>query len=75
MPIVSRAEVEQWYPILQFFSYENLPVHLQNVSKPMCELAYKYAMQFDRSDEVAFGLRKMLEAKDCMVRAKLITQI
>lgn len=75
MALLSKADVEKMYPILQFFAYGHLPMHLQNVSKPACDLAYDYAMSFDYSVEVAVGLRKLLEAKDCMVRAKLITKI
>lgn len=56
--------------ILQYFAYEHLPPHLQSVSKPFAELAKVLAQQLD-GPEVTVGLRKLLEAKDCMVRAAL----
>lgn len=71
--------------ILQFFAYQHLPAHLQAISKPFCELAN--AMVFGdngsesgsctlgpplpRNPERTVALRKLLEAKDAAVRAKL----
>lgn len=60
------------YPILEFFSYEHLPVHLQEISKPFATLASEMAERGgNHPQEVAAGLRKLLEAKDCAVRAAL----
>lgn len=62
------------YPILKFFKYEHLPNHLKEISKPFCELAYKIdemRTQTEENAEIAAGLRKLLEAKDCIVRAML----
>jgi hypothetical protein len=59
------------YPILQFFDYEHLPPHLQAVSKPIGDLARQMAETLPEGAETAAGLRKLLEAKDCLVRAKL----
>lgn len=56
--------------ILQYFTYDHLPPHLQSVSKPFAELAKVLAERLD-GPEVTVGLRKLLEAKDCMVRAAL----
>jgi hypothetical protein len=56
--------------ILRFFEYEHLPPELQSVSKPFCELAHDMAARFEGA-ELTTGLRKLLEAKDCMVRAAL----
>lgn len=61
---------EESYPILKFFSYEHLPPHLQGVSKPFHGLAYQMA-DAPRNAETSAGLRKLLEAKDCAVRAAL----
>lgn len=58
-------------PILKFFAYEHLPAHLQEVSKPIGELAREMATSLPPSAELSAGLRKLLEAKDCFVRAKL----
>ncbi len=56
--------------ILRFFEYEHLPPHLQIVSAQFCELAHAMAEQYE-GPEVTAGLRKLLEAKDCCVRAAL----
>lgn len=57
--------------MMQFFTYEHLPAHLQEVSKPFCELAKWMAETLPMNPEKSAGLRKLLEAKDCAVRAKL----
>lgn len=54
--------------IMQFFAYEHLPPRLQQVSKLFAELAHEMAISFS-GPELTAGLRKMLEAKDCCVRA------
>ncbi len=59
------------YPILKYFVYEHLPAHLQEVSKPFADLAEQMAASLPPGPEVSAGLRKLLEAKDCAVRAKL----
>jgi hypothetical protein len=56
--------------ILKFFEYDHLPEHLQAVSKPFCLLAHEVAEKYD-GPEATVGLRKLLEAKDCVVRAAL----
>jgi len=53
--------------IMQFFKY----VHLQEISKPAALLAEKMAESLPQNPELTAGLRKLLEAKDCFVRAKL----
>jgi hypothetical protein len=58
------------YPIMQFFKYQHLPPKLQEVSAPFAQLAVKMAAQ-PRNAETSAGLRKLLEAKDCAVRAAL----
>ena len=60
---------EEEYPVLNFFRYEHLPQHLQDVSKPFSDLAYKIAISTSRNGETAVALRKLLEAKDAAVRA------
>ena len=57
--------------VLKFFEYEHLPEHLQEISKPLCDLAHEMAESLPENAEVTVGLRKLLEAKDCFVRAKL----
>lgn len=57
--------------LLKFFTYEHLPEHLQAISKPIGELATKMADELPENAELTAGLRKLLEAKDCFVRARL----
>lgn len=59
--------------LLDYFTYEHLPPHLQERSKKFHDLAHAMAEDFNNthSHEVAAGLRKLLEAKDCFVRAAL----
>ncbi len=57
-------------PLMQFFAFAHLPVHLQAVSRPFGELAEK-VMQLPPNSERTEALRKLLEAKDCAVRALL----
>jgi len=57
--------------ILQFFAYEHLPPHLAEVSKPFCELANTIVDTLPRNPERTVALRKLLEAKDAAVRARL----
>jgi hypothetical protein len=58
-------------PILKYFTYAHLPEHLQDVSKPMGEMASAFDVTLPDGPEKSAGLRKLLEAKDCFVRAKL----
>jgi hypothetical protein len=61
-------------PILQFFAYEHLPAHLQEVSKPFGLLAQQIAETLPRNPERTVALRKLLESKDAAVRAKLFKE-
>jgi len=58
-------------PILQFFAYAHLPLHLQAYSKPFSDLADSLVATLPRNPERTTALRKLLEAKDCAVRAQL----
>lgn len=57
--------------MLQFFQYEHLPPHLQEISKPFGDMARFIVETLPSNPERTAGLRKLLEAKDCIVRAKL----
>lgn len=57
--------------LLKHFRYEHLPGHLQAVSRPFCELARYMVDNLPNCAERTAGLRKLLEAKDCAVRAAL----
>lgn len=58
-------------PLKQFFAYAHLPEHLQAHSKPFCDLADHIIETLPRNPERTTALRKLLEAKDCAVRAQL----
>jgi hypothetical protein len=57
--------------VLQYFGFAHLPPALQAVSEPFCALAHQLAEQLPEGPEVTVCLRKLLEAKDCAVRAAL----
>lgn len=58
-------------PIMRHFVYAHLPEKLQAVSKPVGELAEIMDARLPDGPEKSAGLRKLLEAKDCFVRAAL----
>lgn len=58
-------------PMLQFFEFKHLPVHLAIVSEPFHDMAVTIANDLPRNPERTVALRKLLEAKDCAVRAVL----
>ena len=58
-------------PIIKYFSYDHLPEHLQAISGPVGDLAIQMDKLLPDGPEKSAGLRKLLEAKDCFVRAKL----
>jgi hypothetical protein len=58
-------------PLLQFFAVAHLPTHLQAVSLPFHTLAHTLVDTLPRNPERTTALRKLLEAKDCAVRAAL----
>lgn len=61
-------------PILQFFNYRHLPSELQPVSAPFSELAHWIDAALPRNPERTVALRKLLEAKDAAVRARLYAE-
>lgn len=74
------VNASQSEPILQFFTYTHLPGHLAAISKPFCDLARLMVYgdpevsgdwPLPRNPERTVALRKLLEAKDCAVRAVL----
>jgi hypothetical protein len=58
-------------PMLQFFAYDHLPEQLRTVSRPFGYLAVQLVGTLPRNPERTVALRKLLEAKDCAVRAVL----
>lgn len=66
----SAQQIEQ-DPILRFFHYTHLPAPLQAASRPFCELAAHITTTLPRNAERSVALRKLLEAKDAAVRARV----
>lgn len=58
-------------PNLQFFSFAHLPQHLQEVSKPFCDLAWQVVESLPANDQRRLCIERLLEAKDAAVRARL----
>lgn len=58
-------------PILQFFEFAHLRDDLKGVSQPFGELAAFIVQTLPRNPERTVALRKLLEAKDAAVRAKV----
>lgn len=58
-------------PMLQFFGYAHLPEKMQEVSKPFGLLAQTMVDNLPKNPERTAALRKLLEAKDCAVRAMI----
>jgi len=56
---------------MKYFEYAHLPAALQEISRPIGELAQRFDAALPDGAEKSAGLRKLLEAKDCFVRAKL----
>lgn len=74
-------------PLLVLFDYAHLPAHLQSISKPFCDLAHAIVKGdnvpggtvtigsgLPRNPERTVALRKLLEAKDCALRAVMFQQ-
>lgn len=57
--------------MLKWFEYAHLPESLQEVSKPFGDLATNLCETVETGPERTVALRKLLEAKDAAVRAKL----
>jgi hypothetical protein len=57
--------------MLKWFAYEHLPPHLKEVSAPFFDLASDLCSHVEPGPERTVALRKLLEAKDAAVRARL----
>ena len=58
-------------PLLRFFAWQDLPAHLQVISRPFGQLAGQLVTNLTPSAERTVALRKLLESKDAAVRAAL----
>jgi hypothetical protein len=59
--------------IARYFGYEHLKSPLREVSRQCHDLAEQMISDLPDGPELTAGLRKLLEAKDCFVRASLDT--
>lgn len=57
--------------IMQFFAFEHLPPHLKEISARFAGEAQWVVDNLPRNPERTVSLRKLLEAKDAAVRARL----
>ncbi|WP_328934158.1 MULTISPECIES: hypothetical protein [unclassified Streptomyces] len=57
--------------VMRYFAWGHLPAHLQEKSQACAELAGLMVSSLPDGPELTAGLRKLLEAKDCFVRAAL----
>lgn len=57
--------------LMQFFVFSHLPASLQAVSEYFYNVAKSVDEELPDNPEKTTCLRKLLEAKDCAVRAKL----
>jgi hypothetical protein len=57
--------------IMRYFEFDHLPDNLKPVSKTIGDVAVLMDQLLIDSPEKSAGLRKLLEAKDCFVRAAL----
>lgn len=68
-PIVFTEDEVKQTPILEYFSYLHLPPWGQTLSRPFAAHARRIIDTVPMNAERTAGLRKLLEAKDCIVRA------
>ncbi len=66
-----REFQEKGEAIAAFFRFAHLPPVLKDVSRPFAVQALDILSHIRPSAERSAGLRKLLEAKDCIVRAAL----
>lgn len=60
--------------IMQFFAYQHLPEHMREASRRVCEVAEWAVANLPRNAERTAGLRELLKAKDCLVRALIFKE-
>jgi hypothetical protein len=57
--------------MMRWFTSSHLPPHLGHVAENCADLAVQMDMLLPEGPEKTAGLRKLLEAKDCFVRAAM----
>lgn len=61
--------------LLAFFAYGHLPEELRVISQPCAMHAIQMVRCLPDGPELTTGLRKLLEAKDCFVRAAVVNRL
>lgn len=56
---------------IKWFEYLHLPPALHEIAQPICNLAHQMEDALPDGAEKSAGMRKLLEAKDCFVRAAI----
>ena len=67
----TTTEPRKPHPLLRYFDHMHLPIILRKVALPIGELAIAMDEALPDGAEKSAGMRKLLEAKDCFVRAAL----
>lgn len=62
---------ENYEPLLRFFKHTHLPSPLAEISARFADLAHALVRTLPKGAERTTAIRKLLESKDCAVRAKL----
>lgn len=62
---------EPYQDVLQYFEHTHLPTVLAGVAADVRLLAHTMVAELPESPQLLQGLQKLLEAKDCFVRAAL----
>lgn len=60
--------------VAQYFSFEHLPEPLRAISAKCADLSAEMILALPDGPELTAGLQKLLEAKDCFVRAAVDSQ-
>lgn len=60
---------DQARDLLRYFTYQHLPPYLQEVSAPFLAVASEMHQMLPPGPEKDTTMRKLVEAKDCAVRA------
>lgn len=68
---MSEQKTEPAERMLKWFKFDHLPEPLKEVSFHFAEVAHTVCMLCEPGPERTVALRKLLEAKDAAVRAKL----
>jgi len=73
-PVNAEGRHPATQQIARFFTFDHLDGDLRPPSRACAELAQEMIDKIPDGPELTTGLRKLLEAKDCFVRAALETR-